>query len=80
MLLGVAWERRWEAGWQMELVGDGKFSMLKIERNMFNGIRAFIGQAPICALAFLAVYFVLDLPAQEKSHWKAKFVCLIVFM
>lgn len=33
---------------------------------------AFIGQAPICLLAFLAVYWILDLPPVEHSHWKEK--------
>jgi MFS family permease len=33
---------------------------------------AFIAQGPMCVLAFLAVLCVLDLPAQEDSHWKEK--------
>jgi MFS family permease len=33
---------------------------------------AFIAQGPLCVLAFAAVIFVLDLPKQEHSHWKAK--------
>jgi hypothetical protein len=34
--------------------------------------RAFIGQAPLCALAFVAVFFILRLPKQEHSHWRTK--------
>ncbi|KAI9740626.1 MAG: hypothetical protein M1818_004590 [Claussenomyces sp. TS43310] len=33
---------------------------------------SFLGQAPICAIAFLAVYYILELPAIEHSHWKEK--------
>ncbi|KAB8229341.1 putative MFS multidrug transporter [Aspergillus alliaceus] len=33
---------------------------------------AFIAQAPICVLAFLAVFITLELPPQEDSHWKDK--------
>ena len=34
--------------------------------------RAFIGQAPLCALAFVVVAFVLKLPKADSSHWKIK--------
>lgn len=37
-----------------------------------NVLRAFIGQVPLCILAFLAVTIMLDLPVQEDSHWKTK--------
>ncbi|KAG7126982.1 Vacuolar membrane amino acid uptake transporter fnx2 like protein [Verticillium longisporum] len=33
---------------------------------------SFLGQVPICAAAFIAVYFVLDLPRTDHSHWRAK--------
>ncbi|KAL4926614.1 putative MFS multidrug transporter [Aspergillus undulatus] len=33
---------------------------------------AFIAQFPLCVIAFIAVSIVLDLPAPEDSHWKAK--------
>jgi MFS family permease len=33
---------------------------------------AFIAQGPMCMLAFLAVFFVLELPEQDHSHWKEK--------
>ncbi|RAH55451.1 MFS general substrate transporter [Aspergillus piperis CBS 112811] len=33
---------------------------------------AFIAQVPLCILAFIAVTVMLDLPAQEDSHWKTK--------
>ncbi|KAJ5092960.1 hypothetical protein N7456_008821 [Penicillium angulare] len=33
---------------------------------------AFIGQFPLCVIAFIAVSFVLKLPARENSNWKAK--------
>ena len=35
--------------------------------------RAFLAQAPLCALAFAAVSLVLNLPTKEVSDWKAKF-------
>jgi hypothetical protein len=34
--------------------------------------RLFIGQAPLCLVAFAAVYFVLHLPKIEDSHWREK--------
>lgn len=34
---------------------------------------AFIGQFPIAIIAWLAVYFVLDLPKVTHSHWLEKF-------
>lgn len=33
---------------------------------------SFIGQVPLCVAAFLAVYFVLDLPKTGHDHWKEK--------
>ncbi|KAL4885869.1 hypothetical protein BJY04DRAFT_205151 [Aspergillus karnatakaensis] len=33
---------------------------------------AFIGQFPLCILAFISVSVMLDLPAPEDSHWKTK--------
>jgi predicted MFS family arabinose efflux permease len=33
---------------------------------------SFIGQGPICLLAFIAVATALHLPKQEDSHWKEK--------
>ncbi|OOQ91150.1 MFS multidrug transporter [Penicillium brasilianum] len=33
---------------------------------------AFLAQFPMCILAFIAVSFMLKLPAQENSHWKDK--------
>jgi predicted MFS family arabinose efflux permease len=33
---------------------------------------AFIAQAPMCLVAFIAVYFVLRLPKPDQSHWKTK--------
>lgn len=34
--------------------------------------RAFLGQFPLCVLAFLSVFFVLHLPKIEHSNWKTK--------
>lgn len=34
--------------------------------------RAFIAQFPICIVAFAAVTIVLDMPAEEDTHWKDK--------
>lgn len=33
---------------------------------------AFLGQVPLCLIAFLAVSILLELPAREKIHWKTK--------
>ncbi|OLN94028.1 Vacuolar membrane amino acid uptake transporter fnx2-like protein 1 [Colletotrichum chlorophyti] len=33
---------------------------------------SFTGQVPLCVAAFLAVYFVLDLPRTDHSHWREK--------
>lgn len=33
---------------------------------------AFLGQAPLCAIAFLAVFAGLHLPKLDSSHWKDK--------
>jgi predicted MFS family arabinose efflux permease len=33
---------------------------------------AFLGQFPMCVLAALAVYFILDLPKTDHSHWLEK--------
>ncbi|KAF6837927.1 multidrug resistance protein fnx1 (MFS multidrug transporter) [Colletotrichum plurivorum] len=33
---------------------------------------SFIGQVPLCVAAFLAVYFVLDLPKADHGHWREK--------
>ncbi|KAK2050404.1 major facilitator superfamily transporter [Colletotrichum somersetense] len=33
---------------------------------------SFAGQVPLCALAFLSVYFVLDLPRTDHAHWREK--------
>ncbi|SPJ74412.1 related to multidrug resistance protein [Fusarium torulosum] len=33
---------------------------------------SFLGQVPLCFVAFIAVYFVLDLPPPEQDHWLAK--------
>lgn len=35
-------------------------------------LRSFLGQGPLCFLAFIIVYFVLDLPKEEDSHWREK--------
>lgn len=32
----------------------------------------FLGQTPLCLVAFTAVYFCLDLPRTEESHWREK--------
>jgi predicted MFS family arabinose efflux permease len=33
---------------------------------------AFLGQGPLCAVAFIAVAAALDLPKQDHSHWREK--------
>ncbi|RGP75076.1 multidrug resistance [Fusarium longipes] len=33
---------------------------------------SFLGQIPLCFVAFIAVYFVLDLPPVEHDHWLSK--------
>lgn len=37
-----------------------------------NPIRSFIAQFPLCAVAWLAVYFILDLPPMMRDHWVNK--------
>lgn len=32
----------------------------------------FLGQFPLCVLAFISVFFALHLPKMESSHWKTK--------
>jgi hypothetical protein len=56
---------------QTQLDGDGKLPSSH-PLSVSNISRAFIGQAPLCLLAFIAVYFILDLPKVEHSHWKEK--------
>ena len=34
---------------------------------------AFLAQTPLCAVAFIAVSLMLNLPAIDESHWKEKF-------
>lgn len=34
--------------------------------------RSFLGQVPLCFVAFTAVYFVLDLPPVAHDHWLTK--------
>ncbi len=34
--------------------------------------RSFLAQAPLCTIAWLAVYFVLDVPRPDQSHWLQK--------
>ncbi|EON62487.1 hypothetical protein W97_01709 [Coniosporium apollinis CBS 100218] len=33
---------------------------------------AFMAQAPLCLIAFTAVYFILNVPKQDQAHWKEK--------
>ncbi|TID02520.1 Vacuolar membrane amino acid uptake transporter fnx2 [Colletotrichum higginsianum] len=33
---------------------------------------SFAGQVPLCVLAFVTVYFVLDLPPPDHAHWREK--------
>ncbi|KAL8721356.1 MAG: hypothetical protein Q9181_007724, partial [Wetmoreana brouardii] len=40
--------------------------------DLFSWRWAFLAQAPMCALAFLSVMFVLHLPKRESAGWKAK--------
>lgn len=39
---------------------------------MLIDARAFLAQAPLCAVAFVAVALTLKLPKIESSHWKSK--------
>jgi MFS family permease len=41
-------------------------------RQLTQKARSFIGQAPLCCVAWLAVYFVLDLPRPSHDHWLTK--------
>ncbi|KAF2796070.1 MFS general substrate transporter [Melanomma pulvis-pyrius CBS 109.77] len=33
---------------------------------------SFLGQGPLCIVAFIAVAVVLDMPKQDQSHWRSK--------
>jgi hypothetical protein len=43
---------------------------------MLTYFRAFLAQGPMCAVAFLAVYFILDLPPVSHSHWFTRLLSL----
>lgn len=40
--------------------------------DLFSWRWAFLAQAPMCALAFVSVFFVLNLPKRENVGWKKK--------
>lgn len=47
--------------------------LYEVQKNCADiAYRAFLGQVPLCALAFVAVGFVLKLPKPESSDWKTK--------
>ena len=58
--------------WLTLLAGDGKTALLKANDGLISS-RAFLAQAPMCALAILSVAFILKLPEKEVSDWKTKF-------
>lgn len=47
-------------------------SLLPLTCLCLRWFRSFIAQAPLCAVAFLVVYFVLDLPTTSTDHWLKK--------
>lgn len=52
--------------------GDGEWIYSFKATDQLIYCRAFLGQAPICLLAFVAVFTVLHLPKVESSGWKTK--------
>jgi hypothetical protein len=69
-------EPPWAVCLLIQWVGDGKHQHRKanILQNpkLFDINRTFIGQVPICVAAFVAVYYVLDLPKTDHAHWMEK--------
>ena len=57
---------------QILLTGDGECITLQTPTRL-TAYRAFLVQAPMCALAIICVAFVLKLPKREVSDWKTKF-------
>lgn len=65
------------AYWQILSDGDGKSTQsvtvpLLLSSCANVDIRAFIAQAPFCVVAFIAVYFALDVPQRSTDHWLEK--------
>ena len=58
--------------WLTLSAGDGKTTLLKAKDGLISS-RAFLAQAPMCALAILSVALILKLPEKEVSDWKTKF-------
>lgn len=55
------------------MAGVGEFSPTPSQANTDEtDCRAFLAQFPLCFVASAAVYFILDLPKQDDSHWKEK--------
>lgn len=52
--------------------GDGEWIHSFKATDQLIYFRAFLGQAPVCLLAFVAVAVVLSLPKIENSGWKSK--------
>lgn len=52
--------------------GDGEWIRSFKATDQLIYFRAFLGQAPVCLLAFVAVATVLKLPKIESSGWKSK--------
>ena len=54
-------------------LGDGKLLMVFLVTSPLLTItRAFLGQAPLCAVAFTSVALILHLPKTDSSGWKTK--------
>ena len=43
-----------------------------LRRILLNVVRAFLGQAPLCAIAFTSVALILHLPKKDSSDWRSK--------
>lgn len=52
--------------------GDGRLTPLPAIVLLTPG-RSFLGQVPLCVLAFISVYFVLDVPTPTHKRWLDKF-------
>ncbi|KAI1180109.1 major facilitator superfamily domain-containing protein [Nemania sp. FL0916] len=61
-------------GWHSEVHSGGTIWCLTYPFPWPTGNSAFIIQFPIAVIAIIAVYFVLDLPQTDHSHWAIKFL------
>lgn len=56
----------------LEMVSTKPLLNIYVQHASYRFHRSFIAQAPLCTIAFVAVYFVLDMPEKNDAHWKEK--------